>query len=164
MIEKIRSVIPENLKNTALLRTFGFFKVPLIFAVRPRVIETKENELSILIPLTRFTRNHLKSMYFGTLAIGADCAGGLIAIKKVRDRGVKASIVFKDFKASFLKRPEADTVFTCSDGRVIDEMIDEMIETQKRVNRPVRITATTPDKLGSEPVAEFELTLSLKLT
>jgi hypothetical protein len=162
VIDKVSSYIPDTLKNTALLRTFGLAKVPLIFLVRPSVQTLNGAECSIKIPLNRLTRNHLNSMYFGTLAIGADAAGGLLAIKKVRDKKIKASIVFKNFSANFLKRPEGDTVFTCREGELIDKMIETMIATKERVTENIKITATVPSLLGSEPVAEFELGLSLK--
>jgi len=116
----------------------------------------------VRIPLNYWTRNHLKSMYFGTLAIGADCAGGLLAMHLIRKSGKKLSIVFKDFRADFLKRPEADVHFTCEDGSKIRKMIAQAVKTKKRVNQPVRITATTPKISGKEPVAVFDLTLSLK--
>jgi len=149
-------------KQTLALRAFGLWKVPLIFLVNPWVRALNDELCEIVIPLNRLTRNHLRSMYFGTLAIGADCAGGLLAMSQIRKSKKKISLVFKDFKADFLKRPEADVHFLCKEGEKIREMVKETLKTQKRVNRPIRITARTPKKLGKDPVAEFELTLSLK--
>jgi len=102
------------------------------------------------------------SMYFGTLAIGADCAGGLLAMHLISKSKKKVSIVFKDFKAEFLRRPEGDTHFTCPDGALIKKQISEALKGKKRVNKTIKIIATTPKLSGNEPVAKFELTLSLK--
>src|SRR4051794_12547209 len=52
------------------LRAFGFFKVPLIFYVAPSIVELSDRRCVIRVPLNRRTRNHLGSMYFGTLAVG----------------------------------------------------------------------------------------------
>ena len=101
-------------------------------------------------------------MYFGALAVGADIAGGVLAMDLIRKSGRNISLVFKDFKAEFLKRPEGDTYFTCNDGKAIENLITETIKTGERVNMPLKITATVPEISGNEPVAEFVLTLSLK--
>ena len=151
-----------DIKNTLYLRTFGLFKVPLIFSVRPTVEKLTNDHCEIRIPLNYWTRNHLKSMYFGTLAIGADCAGGLLAMDAIRRKKKKVSIVFKDLHADFLKRPHADVHFTCKDGPAVQKAVDETLRTKKRVNLPVHIIATTPKKSKDEPVAKFTLTLSLK--
>jgi len=144
------------------LALFGLFKVPLIGWVGARVLVLDERRCVIRIPLKRRTKNHLGSLYFGVLAVGADVAGGLMAADRIRRSGQPVNLVFKDFKAEFHKRAEGATHFTCEDGEAIAEMIAETLRTGERVNRTVRVVATVPDKLGDEPVATFELTLSLK--
>ncbi|GAB2660929.1 PaaI family thioesterase [Vibrio panuliri] len=144
------------------LNTFGFFKVPLIWLCRPKIIRLDENRVEVVIPLRRRTKNHLNSMYFGVLAVGADVAGGFMAMSKAQQRGEKISLAFKAVKGEFLKRPEGDVLFTCSDGHLIDEMLDRALETGERINKPVTITATCPSLHGEEPMAVFELTLSIK--
>ncbi len=154
----------QSLKHAnRMLALFGFFKVPLIWYCRPKILVLNEEQVQIKIPTRRRTKNHLNSMYFGTLAIGADVAGGFMAMSKAEARGEKISLAFKAVTGEFLKRPEADVLFTCVDGREIDEMLDETISTGKRVNRPVKITATCPSISGNEPMAIFHLTLSVKV-
>jgi acyl-coenzyme A thioesterase PaaI-like protein len=147
---------------TFALRAFGLLKIPLLAYVRPQVIERSLDRYIVKIPLTRRTKNHLGSMYFGTLAVGADCAGGMLAQEHVRASGQKISLIFKDFKADFLKRPESDVHFTCNDGALIAEQVRQAVTTGQRQNRPVEIIATCPEKSGDTPVARFVLTLSLK--
>lgn len=161
-MKKLKDERISRIKATWFIRIFGLTKVPLIFYCRPSVIKLTEETTVIKIPFKRRNRNHLKSMYFGTLAVGADVAGGVLAMNLIRKSGRKISLVFKDFKADFLKRPEGDTYFTCNDGQAVKNLIDETIRTGERVNMPLKITATVPKILGDEPVAEFVLTLSLK--
>lgn len=52
--------------------------------------------------------------------------------------------------------------FVCHDGDVIDRMLQQTLETGERVNHDVRITALCPTLHGSEPMAQFDLTLSIK--
>lgn len=150
-------------KETLGLWVFSFAKIRAIFFVRPRVIQVSKESCEIMIPLNRKTKNHLNSMYFGVLAIGADCAGGLIAMNAIRQSGKNVSLAFKDFKADFLKRPESDTHFICRDGQKTLDQIEETLRTGERVNRTVQIIATTPSVSGDEPVATFDLTLSLRV-
>ncbi len=152
-----------SLVDTLKLRALGFLKIPMIFFVSPTVVEINDRRCVIKVPLTRRTKNHWGSMYFGALSVGADCAGGLMAwrLGDQRHKG-KVSLIFKDFRAEFLKRPEGDTYFTCEDGEAIQVAIQETMQSGERKNIPVHITATVPSKLGEEPVARFVLTLSLK--
>jgi len=156
------SIISKQVKATWYLRYFGWKKVPLIYYCRPSVVELNSEKAVIKIPIKRRNRNHLNSMYFGVLAVGADVAGGLLAMNQIRRSKKNISLVFKDFKANFLKRPEGDTLFTCEDGIAIEKLVEEAIKSGERVNMPLKITATVPTIFDDEPVAEFVLTLSIK--
>ena len=72
------------------------------------------------------------------------------------------ALIFKDVSARFHKRAEADVLFACEDGEAVGDLVRRAIESGEREELPVRIVATVPEKLGSEPIAEFVLTLSLK--
>ncbi len=151
-----------KLAETIAIRAFALVKIPLIAFVRPQVIERSLDRCVIKIPLRHRTKNHLGSMYFGVLATGADCAGGFLAMEHIRHSGKKISLVFKDFHADFLKRPEADVLFSCEDGGKIATLVKKTIETGTRQTEPIIIVATCPKTFGDEPVARFTLGLSLK--
>ncbi|MBC8375478.1 MAG: YiiD C-terminal domain-containing protein [FCB group bacterium] len=150
-------------KQTALVRYFGFTKIPLIFFVKPSVIQLDQSQCIVKIPLRRRTRNHLMSMYFGVLAVGADLAGGLMAMQMIERSDHKISLVFKDMHADFLKRVDADAIFTCSEGDKISSLIQKVVDTGERYHQPINIQVTAPDKYGNEILATFTLTLSLKV-
>ena len=152
MIEALKKQIEEFIQ----------YKVPMMGYAGVTIVAADDQHCIVKIPLKAETKNHLNSMYFGALAVGADGAGGLIALYQIFQSGKNISLVFKDFTAKFLKRPEADVCFTCRDGEAIRDVIQQTIRTGERVNLPVRVIATTPDISGDEPVAEFTLTLSLK--
>ena len=154
--------LPSRLRDTFYLRAFGFFKVPLLYFTRPTVVELTEKRCAVKIALTRKTKNHLNSMYFGTFAVGADCAGGLMAMKHIRAHGDQVSLIFKDFQAHFLKRAHADVLFTCEDGEGIRDLIQKAMKTGERQSMPVHVVATVKADQGDEPVAKFVLTLSVK--
>ena len=101
-------------------------------------------------------------MYIGALTVGADIAGGLIAIYKIRSSGRKARFLFKGLKAEYHKRAEGDVVFRCDAGSAIDELVAKAAQSPERHNLPVKVIATVPSKLGDTPVATFEMVLSIK--
>ena len=157
-----QKLFPEPFRQTLFLRLFTFWKIPLLSYTAPRVLELSDSRCVIQIPLRRRTKNHLGSMYFAALAAGADCAGGLIAMNKIRQSRQPVSLIFKEFKADFLKRPEGDVNFICEDGLVICEAVQKAIASKERVNLPVNIVARVPKISETEDVAKFVLMLSLK--
>ena len=154
-------MVSKATKTTRLIQLFGITKVPMIWYCRPKVIEHTDEKIEIKIPLKRKTKNHLGSMYFGVLAVGADITGGFLAMDPIQESGRKINLIFKDFKADFLKRPEGDVHFTCNDGLAVKELVDTVSKSSDRHNFKLSIEATVPS-ISSEVVAKFELTLSLK--
>jgi acyl-coenzyme A thioesterase PaaI-like protein len=155
---------PKKLLQQAnfFLRTIGMRQIPLIYYVGARVVEATDEKTVIRIPLNRRTKNHLGSMYFGALAIGADVTGAWVAFMLLQQSKHAVNIVFKDLKAEFLMRPEGDVHFTCTDGQAIKDAFAATIADGQRKNLPVRVVATVPSKTGDQPVATFELTLSAR--
>ena len=152
----------QCLWQTFLLRLWALKNVPLLYWVRPSIVELSDEKLVVKVPLLRRNKNHLGSMYFGVLACGADLAGGFLAFREIKKNSVKVSLIFKDFKANFLKRPEGSTYFTCHDGQKIKELVKKASQQTLRVEETVQIEATCPKSFGQEAVAVFKLTLSLK--
>lgn len=152
-----------NLIDTLKIRGFSLLNIPMLFIANPSVIKLSDNECKVAIPLNYLTKNHVGSMYFGVLAMGADLGCGLMATEAIRKSGKKVVLIFKDFKAEFLKRAEADVHFVCKQGKQISALVKKAIVTGERQNQVFEVLAKTPKKTGSETIAKFTLTLSLKL-
>ena len=158
----LQDLLPETLKNQLFVSAWSLKNVPLIFWCRPRIKELSARSTKIVIPLNRRTKNHLNSMYFGVLAVGADCAGGLMAMKIIKESGKNVSFAFKDFQANFIKRADSDTVFECLDGEGVMNFMDKVLESGERMEYPVKVIATCPATQGDQHVAEFTLTISCR--
>ncbi len=104
----------------------------------------------------------MNSMYIGALTIGADLAGGFLAMRHIEKTGKKIVLIFKDMKADYLKLIEGDAYFTCTDGEKVKAAVNLAASTGERQNVPVQISVTVPSHLGDEPAAEYTLTLSIK--
>lgn len=145
-----------------LLFIAGIFKIRLIGLVRPRIIGLSSDQITIRIPLNFLTKNHLNSMYFGSLAIGADLAAGFMAFYFSRILDIPVQLVFSKVEGTFHKRPDAAVFFICEDGKTILEMLDETRLSNDRVTRPIHVKAYLSESLDEPPVASFVLGLSLK--
>jgi hypothetical protein len=133
----------------------------MIYYCRPKVVSITNSHAEVKLKLRRRTKNHLNSMYFGTLAVGSDITCGVLAMKKIRESNKNISLIFKDFLANFKMRAEGDVHFYCGDGEKIDQLVSLAVSTSERVNEKINITAKVPS-ISNEVVAEFSETLSLK--
>jgi len=154
-------MISKLTKANLYLTFFGITKIPLLWFCRPKIINFNPDLVEIKIPLRRRTKNHLNSMYFGALSVGADITGGFLAMMCIQESNKKVALIFKDFKADFLKRAEGDVHFKCYQGSEISKLVEKTIESGQRENMIVNIEAIAPS-ISNDVVAQFQLTLSLK--
>jgi uncharacterized protein DUF4442 len=151
------------MKPTTMVRLWSLQNVFLLWLIRPKIHVLNADQCIVRVPLNWITRRKdIRAMYLGTLCMGADVAAGLIAFQSVAEKKQRINFIFKDMKANFLKRAEGEVWFTNNDGPVIQDLIRRALESGERQEATVHVAATVPSKLGDEPVATFELTLSIK--
>ena len=150
-------------KATWTVRLWALRNVFLLWLIGPRILEVSDQRCEMVVPLNwRTRRRDIHAMYLGTLCMGADIAGGLIAFQIMNRSKERLSFVFKDIRGEFFKRAEDDVHFACEDGAMIQEMVARARQSGERQEALVHVVARVPKKLGDEPVAKFELTLSVK--
>lgn len=161
-IPKTIADFAEKLPSTAKLRLFGLAKIPLIFLTSPKVTHLSSDHATIEVPLNYMTKNHLNSMYFGALAVGADSVVAILAIQIAKGFPDYNIIpVFKNFNADFIKRAEENVLFQCEAGTKVRQMIEKAIATGERVTEDIEASAYGISDKNS-PVAKFTLGLSFK--
>lgn len=143
-----------------MLFLLGFFKIPLVGFIKPKLISIDENKVCVKIKLRRRTKNHLNSMYFGALAVGADIAGGIHVFYFAELSNLKVSFAFKGMKADFIKRAESDILFESNQGEIVRNAINLSAETGERVNETINVIALDQNQ---EIVATFEMIVSVKV-
>lgn len=146
-------------KMRKLLWMMGAFKIPIIAYVRPRLITIDDETTQISIRLRRRTKNHLQSMYFGALAVGADVTAGLHAFYFAEQSNAKISFAFKAVKAEFLKRATSDVIFTSTEGKKVQAVFEKAQQSGERINEWVTVLARNKE---NEVVACFEMEISVK--
>jgi hypothetical protein len=159
------ALVPSFVKNKALtcvVRAWSFWNVPLLYSMKPKVINLNDNECTVCIPLRRKTKNHVQSLYLGALAGGADAAAGLLGGFHIHKSKQSIRFLFKDMNAEFFKRAEGDTYFYCTDGQKIKALVEKSQQTQKNQKDTVTVHAKCP-KISDDIVASFRMTISLKM-
>lgn len=156
--------MPQNKTSLSKMRRMlwlmGIVKIPLIAYVKPKLIQLDDEKALVKIRLRRRTKNHLKSMYFGSLAVGADVAAGLHAYYFANKEGAKVSFAFKSVKGEFLKRATTDVYFLSKDGDIVERAFQEAKDTKERVNQMVRVEGRNTQ---DEVVALFDMEISVKI-
>lgn len=142
-----------------MLFLLGLVKIPIVGFVRPRLISIDDETVRVKIKLRPRTKNHLKSMYFGALAVGADVAGGIHAFYFAEKAGSKVSFAFKGMKADFIKRAESHILFESTEGLLVKQAIEQSKSSGERVNQTIQVKAIDQNK---EVVATFEMIVSVK--
>lgn len=149
-------------KETLGIWAFGFLKIPLVWWLKPRIMEIDNSHCVLMMPFRRRTKNHVGSMYFGAICIGAELAPGALTIHLFKQQKTKFTFVFKAFHAEFLQRCESDVYFSFTQGDVIEKAIKQAELTHERQNVSLNISATCPATSGDKQVALFAITISIK--
>jgi acyl-coenzyme A thioesterase PaaI-like protein len=149
----------KNWRIKLKLWFLGQWYIPMLGFTRPKVISIDDTEVRIRIRLGNRTKNHLKSMYFGALAVGADTAAGLHVFYFANQQKIKFSFAFKKAEMEFVKRAESDVTFVCSEGAKIKVLVEKAIASAERLNEDVNVIAYNKKE---EIVATFRMTLSIK--
>lgn len=143
-----------------MLWVMGWWYIPMLGYVRPKLEQIDDKEARVSIRLRRRTKNHLKSMYFGALAVGADVAAGLHTFYFSDELGVKPSFSFRSMSGNFYKRAEGTVWFTSSDGQKVKETVLLAKETGERHHALIHVDAKTAN---GETIAAFEMEISVKV-
>lgn len=143
-----------------MLFMLGLVKIPIIGFVRPKLLELNDQSAVIRIRLRRRTKNHLRSMYFGALAVGADVAAGLHAFYFAGKMGRKVSFAFKGMDAEFLMRAESHVRFESNQGELVRRAMEQSLEKGERVNQPIEVDALNTN---GELVAKFTMIVSVRV-
>jgi acyl-coenzyme A thioesterase PaaI-like protein len=151
--------IPIETKVQFKVWALAAAKIPMLLFTGIKVQTFTPERVEMKIPLGWRVKNHLGSMYFGALVVGAECTAGVYALNYVHSHGKKVSLAFKGIKAEFLKRAHSDVTFVNTQGLELEKYVEQVLASSERMNYQVHVDALDKNR---QLVAKFELTLSLK--
>lgn len=156
MLSKPSRSTLANLKLTALINAYSAVNIPLLAFVTPRIMELSETRSVVRIRLDRRSRNHLKVMYFGALAMGAELSIALKAIDAIDKSGKKIDFIFKDFQAEFLKRADGHVHFICDQVQGVQDLVNMAVSGSERHHRTFEGYAVVADQSGKSAAGHSE--------
>jgi hypothetical protein len=160
-----KNMLSHIKKLSAFIQFFSLGKIPLLGFMRPQVVRLDEQLSAVKIPFGYVTKNHVGSMYFGALAMGAELSVALYMVDQIFMKGLKSQFIFKDFKAQFHKRAEKDIYFVCNQISELQSLCEKAAQTTERVEGTFHGYAVDDVEQIQNPqtkIMSYELTISLK--
>ena len=150
----------QLIKHPIKFRMFLLSKLPSAFFSGVRIIDADENKCSVKVPYKWFSTNPFKSTYFACLSMAAEMSTGVLAMAHIYKREPPVSMLVSKVEGSFLKKATGITIFTCEDGAVIRQTIEDAIMS----GEGKIVTAKSYGRNNAtEIVAEFSITWSFKV-
>jgi Domain of unknown function (DUF4442) len=147
------------IKHPVKFRLFLLSKLPSAFFSGVRVRTADEDTCVVTVPYKWFSQNPFKSTYFACQAMAAEMSTGVLAMAHIYKRNPPVSMLVLKVEGNFIKKATGLTVFTCTDGALIKQTIEESIATGE--GRTVTVRSAGVNREG-ETVAEFLITWSFK--
>lgn len=146
--------------NPFLFRLYLLNKLPLAYIAGLRVRELSEERAVTTVKYGWLTQNPFRSMYFACLSMAAEMSTGLLVLNGVYNSKPAVSMLIIKNQALYHKKAVGNITFTCSDGNLINSLINKAKGTGESVL--VDTTSIGKDEAG-DVVAEFTFTWSMKV-
>lgn len=153
---KFLSLINSPLK----FRIFLLTKLPSAFFCGVRVRAADEERCIVTVPFKWLSQNPFKSTYFACLSMAAEMSTGVLAMAHIYKRNPAVSMLVLKVEGAFQKKAVGRTTFTCEEGPLIRQTIEDAIRSKE--SRTVTAKSTGKNEQG-EVVAEFNITWSFKV-
>lgn len=151
--------LTARLKNPFLFRGFLLAKLPLALVAGLRVREVDTERCVVTIPYGWRTTNPFRSTYFAALSMAAEMSTGALSMLATELASSPVALLIVNLEASFEKKAQALTTFTCEDGRKAFDAVAETVRTGEPATARMETVGRSPD---GTVVARFVFTWSFK--
>lgn len=149
----------EIVQNPLKFRLFLLTKLPSAFFSGVRVRYADESKAVVTIPYKWFSSNPFKSTYFACLSMAAEMSTGILAMAHSYKQTPAISMLVVRTEAVYLKKATGITSFTCEDGLMLQQAINEALASGKSTSFAARAVGIDKD---NHTIAEFTITWSFK--
>jgi hypothetical protein len=147
------------MKHPVKFRLFLFSKLPSAFFSGVRIKSIDEDRCEVTVPFKWFSQNPFRSTYFACLSMAAEMSTGALGMGHVYKRNPAVSMLVVKTEGEYFKKATGRTTFTCEDGSLIKQVIDEAVATGES---KTLIAKSTGRNSSGDVVAEFKITWSFK--
>lgn len=141
------------------LNRFLALKLPSAYFSGIRVKGMSDNEAMASVRHQWINQNPFRSLYWATQGMAAELVTGLLVIKKIKESGRKISMLVVHQEGSFFKKATGVITFSCDQGKVVDEAIENALSTGE--GQTFKLNAEGFNE-NYESVSKWEFTWSIK--
>ena len=141
---------------------FGFFlfkKLPAAWIAGLRMKKFEAEECVVIVRHQWLNQNPFQSMYFAVQSMAAEMTTGMLAFGQIYQRNPSVSMLVVGMQSKFHKKATGHITFTCTDGILIANTIEEALSTGQ--GHSITCYSIGKNKEG-EIVSEFWFTWSFK--
>lgn len=136
------------------------YQLPAAFFSGVKVIECTTEKCVTSVPYKWLTQNPFRSTYFASLAMAAELSTGALALSNTYKITPALSMLVTKMEANYFKKANSLTVFTCEDGPLISNAVNEARKSGE--GKTITVKTVGKNKAG-ELIAEFLFTWSFKI-
>ena len=159
-MDQATSAFIRSLKHPLRFRMFLLSRLPNAFFAGLRIRDLDETVCRVSVPYKWFTKNPFRSTYFACLNMAAEMSTSVLCLVYLHNRKPPLSMLVVKTEAEYFKKTTGKTVFTCEEGLMIKETIEQAIERGEA--RTFRARSIGKNEEG-HIVAEFFITWSFKV-
>lgn len=111
------------------LNQFLLFQVPSAYMCGVRVKAIDDKQCVVAVKHRWINQNPFNSMYFAVQAMAAELTTGALVMSQIKKSGKKISMLVANNKGNFTKKATGRINFTCVDGHLIEEAIQNAVTT-----------------------------------
>lgn len=142
------------------LNRFLMFKLPSAFVCGVSLKEIDNQHAITTVTHRWINQNPFNSMYFAVQSMAAELATGALVIKKIRESKQPISMLVTHHTGSFYKKATGKITFTCLDGDLIQNALDETIKTG--LGQTIKMKSVGVNANG-ETVSSYEFEWGVRL-
>ncbi len=136
------------------------FKIPIAKIAGLKLHSFDGNSAQISVKLGWLNQNPFKSMFWAVQGMAAEFSTGTLCIDKIQKSDHKFSMLVVGLEANFTKKAVGKIIFTCDQGKELDEILQKAIETGE--GQTLKMRSIGKDEQNDQ-VAEFFFTWSFKV-
>ncbi|UKM66092.1 DUF4442 domain-containing protein [Flavobacteriaceae bacterium GSB9] len=142
------------------LNTFTMFKLPSAYLCGVRTKYIDSQKCVVTVKHKWINQNPFKSMFWAVQGMAAEFSTGALVTDKIQETGKKVSMLVISNKSEFTKKATGKITFTCNDGNLIDEALEQAIKTKE--GQTFWMTSVGIDEQG-DAVSTFKFKWSIKV-
>ncbi|WP_081210959.1 DUF4442 domain-containing protein [Salegentibacter sediminis] len=142
------------------LNVYLMTKLPSAWITGVRVKHIDADSCKVGVKHSWINQNPFRSMYFAVQAMAAELSTGALVMQQIKASNQRISMLVAQNKAVFTKKAKGKIIFTCVDGHLVNQAIENTIATGQ--GQTFWMKSTGLNETG-EVVSEFDFEWTVKL-